>query len=281
MAALVQWLPPLLFGVFAGALSDRLDRRLLVVTVDVIRSAVLMLLALSVVADVVSIGLVLGALFLLATAEVFADNTSQTLLPMLVPRDDLAVANARLQTGFITVNQLAGPPLGSLGADHSVNDVEIGPLLNLPVVRCGLPLTFKSNRLGDGGRIHHALDGAHQRLRIAPRDENEAVGREVMSEGSEVTRHSRNSHRGILEQLRAERELEVRLSQGRHDPDIGRGKQARKVVDEDAPVKRHPVARPGLSDCGLDARSPRAIAVHIEPPTKTRPEPCEATDGDV
>jgi predicted MFS family arabinose efflux permease len=34
-------------------------------------------------------------------------------MPMLVRRDDLAVANARLMTGFITVNQLAGPPIGA------------------------------------------------------------------------------------------------------------------------------------------------------------------------
>ncbi|MCV0403148.1 MAG: MFS transporter [Chloroflexi bacterium] len=113
MAALLQWLPPLLFGVFAGALSDRLDRRLLVVTVDAIRSVVLVVLAISVLTGAVSIAIVLAALFLIATAEVFADNTSQTLLPMLVQRDDIAIANARLQTGFITVNQLAGPPIGA------------------------------------------------------------------------------------------------------------------------------------------------------------------------
>ena len=53
------------------------------------------------------------ALFVLGTAEVFADNSSQTLLPTLVHRDDLAVGNARMMTGFITVNQLAGPPLGA------------------------------------------------------------------------------------------------------------------------------------------------------------------------
>ena len=58
----------------------------------------------------VSIGVVLVALFLLATAEVFADNASQTLLPMLVRREDLALANARIQAGFVTINQLAGPP---------------------------------------------------------------------------------------------------------------------------------------------------------------------------
>jgi len=113
LAATVQWLPPLLFGLFAGALSDRLDRRLIVVTVDLIRTVVLAVLAVAILTDRVSIGVVLGTLFLLGTAEVFADTTSQTLLPMLVARDDLAVANSRLQTGFITVNQLAGPPIGA------------------------------------------------------------------------------------------------------------------------------------------------------------------------
>jgi predicted MFS family arabinose efflux permease len=112
-AALVQWLPPLLFALFAGALSDRLDRRLIVVTVDLLRGLVLAVLAGMILTDTVSIGVVLVALFALGTAEVFADNTSQTLLPMLVRRDDLAIANARLQAGFVTVNQLAGPPLGA------------------------------------------------------------------------------------------------------------------------------------------------------------------------
>ncbi|MBB3677085.1 MFS transporter [Modestobacter versicolor] len=113
LAATVQWLPPLLFGLLAGALTDRLDRRLIVVTVDVARAVVLAVLTLAVATDRVSIVAVLAALFLLATAEVFADNSSQTLVPMLVARDDLAIANSRLQTGFITVNQLAGPPLGA------------------------------------------------------------------------------------------------------------------------------------------------------------------------
>jgi predicted MFS family arabinose efflux permease len=113
LAALLQWLPPLLFGLYAGALSDRLDRRLIVIVVNGARAAVLAVIAASIVTDNVSIAVVLGSLFMLGTAEVFADNTSQTLLPMIVRREDLAVANARLQTGFITVNQLAGPPLGA------------------------------------------------------------------------------------------------------------------------------------------------------------------------
>ncbi len=113
LAALVQWLPPLLFGLVAGALADRLDRRLLVIVVDSLRAVVLVLLATTIVTGHVSVALVLVALFLVATAEVFADTTSSTLLPMLVRRADLGVANSRLQTGYITVNQLAGPPLGA------------------------------------------------------------------------------------------------------------------------------------------------------------------------
>ena len=74
----------------------------------------LVLLAAAVAFDAAPIALVLVAMFLLGTAEVFADNTASTLLPMLVARDDLAIANARLQTGFVTINQLAAPPIGAL-----------------------------------------------------------------------------------------------------------------------------------------------------------------------
>jgi predicted MFS family arabinose efflux permease len=113
LAVLLQQLPWLLFGLGAGALADRLDRRALLVTVDLLRAAVLALVCLSIVTGVVSVSVVLAALFVLGTAEVFADTTSSTLLPMVVARPDLGVANARLQTGHITVNQLAGPPLGA------------------------------------------------------------------------------------------------------------------------------------------------------------------------
>lgn len=111
--ASLQWLPPLLFSLAAGALSDRVNRRRIVVTADLTRAVVLVVLAVTVVTGTVTVGLALLALFLLSTAEVFADNTTSTLLPMLVHRDDLAVANSRLQVGFIAVNQLAGPPIGA------------------------------------------------------------------------------------------------------------------------------------------------------------------------
>ena len=114
MAGLLQRLPWLLFGLVAGALADRLDRRLIVGTADLLRAVVLVVLTVSVATDVASIALVLVTMFILGTAEAFADTTSQTLMPMLVEKADYGVANARLMGGFITANQLAGPPIGAL-----------------------------------------------------------------------------------------------------------------------------------------------------------------------
>ncbi|MGY2704255.1 MFS transporter [Nocardioides sp. HB32] len=162
LGALLQWLPPLVFGLLAGALADRLDRRLIIVTVDLLRAGVLVLLTVAVATDVASIALVLLAMFLLGTAEVFADNTSSTLMPMLVHRDDLAIANSRLVTGFITVNQLAGPPIGAalFAVGHAVpfaaqaSVVALGAVL---ISRVVLP-PHRRERTRDT-QLRHALSG--------------------------------------------------------------------------------------------------------------------------
>jgi len=112
-AALLQWAPPLVLGLYAGALSDRLDRRRIVLAANAVRVAVLAGLIATVVTGTVTIAVALLALGLLATAEVFADNTTSTLAPMLVHRADLAVANARIQAGLVTLNHLAGPAVGA------------------------------------------------------------------------------------------------------------------------------------------------------------------------
>jgi MFS family permease len=113
LAAMMQWAPPLVFGLYAGVLADRHDRRRVVIAANLVRATVLSVLTITLFTGTVSVAGALVALGLLATAEVFADNTSTTLTPMLVHRDDLAIANSRLQTGFITLNQLIGPSLGA------------------------------------------------------------------------------------------------------------------------------------------------------------------------
>ncbi|WP_223628344.1 MFS transporter [Microbacterium sp. EST19A] len=111
--AILQFLPWLLFGLHAGAIADRFDRRRLVMFANAARAVVLAGLCVFLVTGSANIWIVLAVAFLYGTAEVFVDTAGSTLLPMLVKPDDLGVGNARLQAGYLVANQFAGPPLGA------------------------------------------------------------------------------------------------------------------------------------------------------------------------
>ena len=113
LAVVLQRLPWPIFGLLAGVAADRFDRRRLVLTSHAVRAVVLAALTATIAFDHVNIAVVLAAMFILGSAETFADTTSSTLLPMLIDKRDLAIGNARFMTGFVTVNQLAGPPVGA------------------------------------------------------------------------------------------------------------------------------------------------------------------------
>ena len=113
MAVMAQVLPPLLFGFVAGAIADRLDRKRIVVVVNLARALVLGVLAVTVATGNVNIAIVLLSLFVLASAETFADVAAGSLLPRIVPREHLGTANARLQGTFLLANQLVAPPIGA------------------------------------------------------------------------------------------------------------------------------------------------------------------------
>ncbi len=113
LAVVLQRLPWLLFGLYAGVVADRLDRRRILLSVQLVRSLVLIGLTATIATDRINIAVVLGAMFLLGTTETFADTTSQTLLPMIVERRELGFGNARVMAGFVTINQLLGPPIGA------------------------------------------------------------------------------------------------------------------------------------------------------------------------
>jgi len=113
MAAFLLRLPWLLFGLYAGVVADRLDRRAIVIVTGLVRLAVLLLLVTSLLTHRVDIAVVLAALFLFGVVETFGDTTTTTLLPMLVDKPDLGIANSRAMTGLVVWNQLAGPPVGA------------------------------------------------------------------------------------------------------------------------------------------------------------------------
>ncbi|MFL5679275.1 MAG: MFS transporter [Chloroflexota bacterium] len=113
LALLMDYLPMLLFSVIGGAAADRFERKRMVVLANIGRSAVLAFIVVMIVTDTVSIALVLVAMFILGTTETFADSASSPLLPGLVRREDLPLANSRMQGAILLTNQLLTPPIGA------------------------------------------------------------------------------------------------------------------------------------------------------------------------
>jgi MFS family permease len=113
VAGLLPW--PL-FGLVAGAVVDRVDRRWLVAGVDLVRVALLLVLVVVVAAGladgVTGIVLVYLVAFGCGAGETLRDSAAATLLPPLVDDADLEKANGWLLTAEIAGNELAGPPLG-------------------------------------------------------------------------------------------------------------------------------------------------------------------------
>jgi predicted MFS family arabinose efflux permease len=112
-SAIVQRLPTLLLGLFAGAVADRVDRRTLVIAANLVRVVVLAGLVAVVATGHVTIAAVLVILFLVGTAEEFADSASRAVLPMIVDPADLGIGNARTMAGFLVADRLLGPPIGA------------------------------------------------------------------------------------------------------------------------------------------------------------------------
>jgi len=121
-------IPWLLFSLPVGAMTDRFDRRRLIAWADTARTG--LLLAFAVLLALIGTGSgdaagpaphagpLLAALYGLALlvgfAEVVSDNSSQTLIPSIVPRERLETAKGRLWAVETVANQFVGPPLAGL-----------------------------------------------------------------------------------------------------------------------------------------------------------------------
>jgi MFS family permease len=112
-AVFVQQLPWLLFALPAGVYVDRLDRRRVIVLVNLVRAAVIGGLAAAVATGTATVMLVYAALFVVGSMETLADNASSALLPAVVPVEHLPRANARLMGVQLVGNHLIAPPLGA------------------------------------------------------------------------------------------------------------------------------------------------------------------------
>ncbi|MCP3799703.1 MFS transporter [Allokutzneria sp. A3M-2-11 16] len=117
--AATEALPYLLFGLFAGALADRVNRRKLMVAADLISSALLASVPIAWAADILTAPHVLVVAFLAQTMFVFFDAANFGALPALVGRERTTAAFSAA-FGATTVVEIAVPPLAALAVTMTV-----------------------------------------------------------------------------------------------------------------------------------------------------------------
>ena len=132
-AGFASRLPWLIFTLHAGVLTDRFDRRNLIVAMDFMRGLLTVFVGLVVYFNRDSFPALnelttitnletnwpiyftlLVTAFLFGLAEVLRDNSAQTLMPSVVDKENLETANGRMWSAESLTNSFIGPPLGSL-----------------------------------------------------------------------------------------------------------------------------------------------------------------------
>jgi MFS family permease len=109
------WLPWVLIGLPAGAWVDRFARRPVMVACNVASAVLFGTVPVAAWWGLLGIGQLLAVAFCAGIARVFFRTAFQAYLPVVVPKDDLAEGNAKLQ-GSSSAAEIAGPGLAGLMA---------------------------------------------------------------------------------------------------------------------------------------------------------------------
>jgi len=132
LSVVVSRLPWLVFTLFAGVLTDRFNRKRIVVVMNIFNGLLTLVVAAFVYLERESLPslneltsitdletnyslyfVILITAFLFGLAEVLRDNTAQTMMPAVVQEKDLEKANGRMWSAESLTNSFIGPPLGS------------------------------------------------------------------------------------------------------------------------------------------------------------------------
>ena len=101
-AAALTAVPHLAFGLLIGAWADRMDRRRLMIAVDVLAAATAASVPASGALGLLGVGWVFVVVFVLATLSIFFRAAEFGAIPSLVEREELVTANGRIQASLAT-----------------------------------------------------------------------------------------------------------------------------------------------------------------------------------
>jgi MFS family permease len=113
IATAANFVPYLLFGLVIGAWVDRVDRKRLMIAVDLGRAAVIGMIPLLSVIGVLRVWQIYLIGFVSSTLTIFFESSEFAAIPSLVGQEDLVTANGRIQASYSGA-QVAGPLLAGL-----------------------------------------------------------------------------------------------------------------------------------------------------------------------
>ncbi|MFJ2750581.1 MFS transporter [Streptomyces sp. NPDC087297] len=124
----------LLVGLPAGALTDRMRKRPLMIRADLVRAVAMASIPVAALADVLTMAQLYVVALVTGVATVFFDVAHQSYLPQILPREQLVAGNGALETVRSTAH-VTGPGIGGglvqlVGAQFAVIVDAIGYVLS-------------------------------------------------------------------------------------------------------------------------------------------------------
>lgn len=169
-------LPYLLFGLAFGAIADRVDRRRMMISVDLARAAVIAVLPVLYLAGSLDVAWVYLVAFVQASLGILFDSGEFAAIPSLVPKTDLVTANGRVMAAA-SAGQVAGPVLAgalvSFLAPASLLFFDAGTFV---VSALSLGLIRRSFNAADGTADDARAGDAASVIRRLARDVREGLG---------------------------------------------------------------------------------------------------------
>lgn len=114
VVGILQTIPPLVLSPFIGVFLDRVDKKSVMVWVDLARTVLVLLIPVLYAFDVLTLDRLYASIFVLALVSTLFGPALAAAVPQIVRRDQLTAANALLQTTANT-GLLIGPLLSGVG----------------------------------------------------------------------------------------------------------------------------------------------------------------------
>src|SRR5262245_33392037 len=113
LIGVLQTIPPLVFGPFAGVLLDRLEKRWAMIVIDSVRTVLIASIPILYPFDLLPLPWLYVLVFVIAMFSMAFGPALNASLPLIVKKEQLTPINALMQS-TMTIGQLLGPAFGGM-----------------------------------------------------------------------------------------------------------------------------------------------------------------------